>query len=813
MMLLKLVRVKEALLVLGILVIVHMMLAIVQVSAALSAPALEVVDVSVTSLAVSPGEPVTVEANVHNASDQEAEFTVVFIVDEIPEEERVVRLPAGATRTLRFTVVRSEPGAHVVRVGTHAATFQVLAAQFVVRELSANPPVVAPGDPVTLLAVVENVGPAPGTFQVPLVINGAVVDVRSGLLVAGQSAAVSFETIPEASGSYTVLVGDQPGRFTVVSPAFDVSILSSIRISTLTSTGTDKAGASLAITRDVVTLSTASDTVEITLPVALSAENNLASFQDSVSGIVYDGTTLLIPLRDAVYREVARLVVTPGLVTGQGNGVRLTAEKLRLVVPDTQLQLPPSTASVEPITFGMEIPLTDLRLDTPLRLISGLRPGPMTLARLELEARTRAMTVATVVALATVDIPAEVRDGPGTVGTVAFGVPSSWLESVSAGAVEVALIRESGLVELSPISETVPTGAQTLLKAKVSDGRGTFVLVVLSKGAPAKINQVVLSELVAVVGVPVEVHALAEAPESEASPTNAVLRVNGEPVAVEPVRSLEDGSMAAVFHLTLRDPGAYVLAVEERSAALRAGLRDVFGHAQVFQFSVSPQEVAPGEAAEVRAAVGNVGPRLLVSQAILLVNGVPAEQRLLAISPGDIVEVQFDLARKRKGLYEVALLNVRGEFTVATEPTPASFLVSGLTVEPSTAEPGQTVAVNFTLKNTGEQKGSYLARVFLDRQEEVSRELQVDGLTTLPVTFSLQPQGEGIFTVEVAELRRDFVVVSLSQRSDLVLATLSIEPPTVAGGEPVVVTVDIRNRVDRSAAGVLTLLVNGETVA
>ena len=803
---------QRALLVLGLLIVGHALLATVLASAASPAPALEIIDVSVAPLAVGPGEPVTVETNVHNPSNQEAEFGIVLLVDEVPEEEQAVSLPARATRTLRFTVVRAEPGPHVVRVGPHAATFQVLSAQFVIRDLSVNPPAVAPGEPVTILATVENVGAAHGMFQVPLVIDGSVVDVRTDLLHAGQSTVVSFETIPKASGSYTVLVGDLAGAFTAVSPAFDVRILSSIRISHPTTTSTDEAGASLDIPQDVVTLSAASDAVEVTLPVALSPGDTLGSFRDSVSGIVYDGATLVIPLRDAVYREVARLVVTPGLIAGQGTHARLTADKLRLVVPDTPLNLPPSALSVEPVSFGMELPLKDLKLDTPLSLTPGLRPAPGILARVELQARAQARTVAEVVASATVEIPASLSREPGTVATVAFGVPSSWLESVNAEALEVARIEESGAVELSPISEMVPADGQTLLKAEVSDGRGIFVLLVLSAGAPPEISQVVLSESATIVGVPLEIRALVEAVEGEAVPANAVLWVNREPVAVEPVQSLEDGSRAALFYLTVRTPGEYALAGEETDAIVRAGVRDVLGHAQVFYFNISPQQAAPGESVEVAATVGNVGPRIVVSEVILLVNNVPTEKQLLAITAGDVADVRFDLTRQREGVYEVSLLNARGAFTLVTEPTPASFQVTDLKVEPATVDPGQPVTVTFTLKNTGELEGSYQIRVFLNRLEEERRELPVSGLTTLPLTFPLQPKGEGIFTVEVAGLRRTFVVVSPEQRSDLVLQTLSVDPPTVAGGEPVVVTVDIRNRATESAAGVLTALVNGEIV-
>ena len=66
--------------------------------------------------------------------------------------------------------------------------------------------------------------------------------------------------------------------------------------------------------------------------------------------------------------------------------------------------------------------------------------------------------------------------------------------------------------------------------------------------------------------------------------------------------------------------------------------------------------------------------------------------------------------------------------------------------------------------------------------------------------------------VDVGELRQYFVVVSPIRRSDLVLETLEIKPTTLAAGEQVVATVNIRNRATSTATGVVTVLVNGEVV-
>ena len=228
-----------------------------------------------------------------------------------------------------------------------------LSAQFQIRDLSSIPPVVAPGEPVRLRATVENVGAALGIFQVPLAVNGVLLDVRSGLLAVGESRVVTFETVARASGTYTVLVGNVPGVFTVVSPVFDVTIPSLIPISLPTTVGLSIAGTKLEITGNVVTLKTASAELEVTLPVRLESGDILDNFRDSVSGISYDGDALVIPIRNALYEVVARLTAAPRGVERRGNTAIVTADGLRLVVPEALLQLPPSSDVTGSVSFGM----------------------------------------------------------------------------------------------------------------------------------------------------------------------------------------------------------------------------------------------------------------------------------------------------------------------------------------------------------------------------------------------------------------------------------------------------------------------------
>ncbi len=787
----------------------HVLLAGGLASAVSPAPALEVLEVTTSPGAVGPGEPVQVEAKVYNPLAQDADFTVVLMVDDALESQRVVHLSAGAVQRVRFSVVRPEPGAHVVRVGPHAATFQVLPAQLSFRSLSIEPPIAAPGEPVVVRVTLENVGAAPGVFQVPLSVNGMIVNLRNILLAVGGSQVVSFEISESTPGSYAVLVGDRAGTITIAAPAFQISVPSTVPISLPSASAGTTNGTSLAVTQDKVRLTATVGLPKITLPAALPTNGVLGYFRDPVSGIQYDGSNLLIPLRDALYQEVARLVVTPQAITGLGTAAEIAPKRMTLVILDINLLLPRSASAADPVSFGIEIPLRDLQLDTPLQVTPGLRPPPSAVAAIELEARAGSKSLAQVLATATVEAPPKSSIAQDEGAVASFGVPASWLTQAKVEAHAVALVKKDGSVELSPISEAVPAGERTILKAKVSQDQGTFALVLLSDGKPPVISQVTIPNQIAIVGTTVDIQGLSELLPGQTVRSNAVLRINGKAVAAEPVVSAPNGTPSADFSLTITTPGEYSIAVENKEAKLEVLPRDVSDQVQVSQMIITPPQASPGQLVKLKASLSNLGPQRVASEVLLKINGAPVEARLLAVSPGETADALFELATQWDGKYTVELLNGKGEFSVARAPTAASFQVTDLRVEPFPSKLGEPVAIKFALENTGETEGTYLAQVLLNKREVDRQEIKVPGLTTVPVSISMQPQAAGVFTVQIGGKSYDFVVIAPGQSSDIALERLSVEPPTVVGGEQVAVAVYFRNRATAPTSGLLTILVNG----
>ena len=772
---------------------------------------LEVLDVLATPNAVNPGEPVAVRSTVRNPLDHESEFSIALLLDDSLEEERTVRLlPAGATRVLKFSVSSSEPGGHLVRQGAETAAFQVLPAQFELRELSISPTVVAANEPVSLLATLENAGPGPGTFQVPLAVGGSVTETRSGFLEAGETAPLFFQVGESTSGSHTVLLGALPGSFTVVAPSIDMAVPQALPISLEATVARTEAGDPLSLTGDQVSLWTgASGKMEVLLPVGLEPGGALGSFRDPISGVEYDGDTLVLPLRDAQFKEMARLVIVPAGIDGQGTAARVTSASLSLVVPSMNIGFSSAPSPAGPVSFGMELPVTGLTPGTPLLLTQGHHPPQKMLARVEVEAGARNMSVAEVVGSVSIDTGATASGG----GTVTFGVSRAWFESLQSDTtVAVVHVGQEGVPQILDIGEISSAGEQTLLSAPAAQGRGRFLLVTLTPQRPAKVIDVMLSQPVAVVGEPVRVRAVVDGSGDGRVASPVVLRLNDQPVDVAPVRRLDGGAEEATFYVTVKESGLYTLEVDGVTAQLPAGLADTAGHIQVAQLDISSDAVTPGQPVSISAVVLNAGPQEVVSEAVLQINGVQEGSKLLRMTSGAVEEVQFQVARQRVGTYDIALLNARGRFVVGVEPTPPSLEASGLEVVPHLVGPGEPVEVSFVVKNMGEQTGIYEASLTINGEESQRVELVMDGLTTVPVTLATEATGSGIHTVEVAGLRGEYIVVPVEERTGIVLVDLQIQPQTIPSGESAMVTVGLRNRYRNPERGFLVFTVGDEVI-
>ena len=123
-------------------------------------------------------------------------------------------------------------------------------------------------------------------------------------------------------------------------------------------------------------------------------------------------------------------------------------------------------------------------------------------------------------------------------------------------------------------------------------------------------------------------------------------------------------------------------------------------------------------------------------------------------------------AMKKKLLIGLASLVVLGiiigiiVLVTAPDPelTPTEFVVSNLDVSPEEVEPGETVTVTVEVRNVGGENGTHELELIIDGVGEQSESVTLDGGETTSISFFVEKDIEGSYSVELAGLTGVFAV-------------------------------------------------------
>ena len=102
-----------------------------------------------------------------------------------------------------------------------------------------------------------------------------------------------------------------------------------------------------------------------------------------------------------------------------------------------------------------------------------------------------------------------------------------------------------------------------------------------------------------------------------------------------------------------------------------------------------------------------------------------------------------------------------------TEPPPplkpAAFSLISLIVSPNEVAPGERIAINVEVANTGEEVGSYKVTLKIDGVVEATKEITVNAGASQKVTFTTVKDLAGTYTVDINGLTSTFVVKKEAQ--------------------------------------------------
>jgi hypothetical protein len=158
--------------------------------------------------------------------------------------------------------------------------------------------------------------------------------------------------------------------------------------------------------------------------------------------------------------------------------------------------------------------------------------------------------------------------------------------------------------------------------------------------------------------------------------------------------------------------------------------------------------------------VTNVGDLEGSTTVDLLVNGVKEQSKSVTLVGGARTMVSFTVTKTTTGSYAVKVGDLTGRFTVMKPPTPAAFTFTGLVMSPADVTPGAEVTVSMTVKNTGEQSGTYSAELKLDGTTKETKTGTLAGGASTTVTFKVSSQTEGTHTVQVGTQTGSFTVTT-----------------------------------------------------
>ena len=181
-------------------------------------PKFAVSNLTITPTKVKVGEAVNISIIVSNNGSQTGKYSVVLRIGGVVENISDMTLPAGASQTASFTVIKDIAGDYYADVDGLGGFFTVIPLappSFVTSNFSVAPERVRQGQPVIITASVTNVGEITGNHTLILRIKGMAESQQEVTLGAGKTQNVEFSIVKDTPGFYPVSLENWTGKFVV----------------------------------------------------------------------------------------------------------------------------------------------------------------------------------------------------------------------------------------------------------------------------------------------------------------------------------------------------------------------------------------------------------------------------------------------------------------------------------------------------------------------------------------------------------------------------------------------------------------------
>ena len=176
----------------------------------------EIASLEIVPPEVAAGETVTVSTEVQNVGGAAGTYTVTLMIDGAKVQTKVLNVAPRTTETVALIVSKDVTGTYKVEVNQLSGSFRVVRpAEFAVSNLVINPPITEVGEAVTVAVDVTNSGEVEGTYSAALLIEGSKVETKEVVVAPAATETVIFTFTEEATGSYSIKVGEVSGHVVV----------------------------------------------------------------------------------------------------------------------------------------------------------------------------------------------------------------------------------------------------------------------------------------------------------------------------------------------------------------------------------------------------------------------------------------------------------------------------------------------------------------------------------------------------------------------------------------------------------------------
>ena len=235
----------------------------------------------------------------------------------------------------------------------------------------------------------------------------------------------------------------------------------------------------------------------------------------------------------------------------------------------------------------------------------------------------------------------------------------------------------------------------------------------------------------------------------------------------------------------------------------------------VFEVTINDDEsvtdINTGETATVVATIENTGTVDTEQDVTFEVDGTVEEEVTVGLDTDEQETLSFETTLDEAGDFDATVRSVDDEASIIltatdddddpgapapppADPDPANLVVTDALLESQQITVGETVDVEATVENVGEESGDTTIELLVDGSVVDSDTVELEGAETETVTFTEQFDEPGTFVVSVDDVEAgELDVVDTPDPADLSVTAATVTPEEIAPGEVITVDATVEN--------------------